>query len=100
MQGPVPGKTLIFFFSSKNPVEHFRPSVSSLADAGVLASLRLIFFMPTFKVGDIFNNRVLLSSYGGQLRAMAIAYIILGAPGASLTNIHREVTMVGTEIFI
>lgn len=31
---------------------------------------------------------------------MAIAYIILGAPGASLTNIHREVTMVGTEIFI
>ena len=42
MQGPVPGKTLVVFFASKNPVERFWHSVSWSAGQGFLASLILI----------------------------------------------------------
>lgn len=41
---------------------------------------------PATKVFGVFSNSVLPSSYGVQPRAMAIAYIVRGTAGASLTN--------------
>ena len=46
----------------------------------------LISLCPADKAHCVFSNKILLLSYDGQPRAMAITCDILGAPGNSLNN--------------
>lgn len=43
-------------------------------------------FQPDFSYTTVFSSKVLPSSYGGQAGAMAIACVVSGTPGTSLTG--------------
>lgn len=67
-----------------------------------LASSTLISLCSVTQVCCVFSNRISLSSYSVQPKAMAIAWVVLGAPWTSLNNTSMTTGRqrgLGAEIF-
>lgn len=85
MEGLEPSKTTAVFSYDVACIAPSNTMQASLQGDSFLLSSGLISH-PATKVFGVFSNGVLPSSYGAQVRAMAVAYIVLGTAGDSLTN--------------